>query len=161
MSTEVDWPTFATQADIAEEQVTLPGSPQVFQDRYTLNGVVTVDETPKSIIESMQSADHGVTLLKAAGIYVRVGSWDASSHTIDESWLAGPVSVSSSIPTDDLYNAVRGQYLSKADNYALIEFDPRLSSAYETEAGAGRGAGRRKLGGVGRKELVRIKGCIE
>ena len=135
-SSEVDWTVIATQADICEELVDLPASGT--QDRFTLNGVVTVDDTPKNILEAMQTSDYGTTLFLPSGLELLVGSWDASSHTIDNTWLAGPMSTVSSVPTDDAYNAVRGQYLSADDDYTLVEFDPRLSSAYETEDGIGR-----------------------
>jgi hypothetical protein len=139
-SSEIDWETVAKQADIADEQVAiLPvTSPLTTQARYTLNGVVSVADTPKSIIESMQTADHGTTLFLPDGVKILAGSWDASSHTIDETWLAGQFSATSSTSTDGAYNAVRGQYMSAEENYALIEFQPRTASAYETEDGVGR-----------------------
>lgn len=134
--TDIDWLTVAEQADIADELVDIPDA--ATQKRYTLNGVVSTVDNPKAIIESMASADHGVTLLQPDGIKLLVGSWQASSYTIDGSWLAGPMSVQSALQTDDAYNGVRGQYMSAADNYALVEFAPRTASAYETEDGVGR-----------------------
>lgn len=136
LSTEIDWTIVAAQADIADELTSIPGSET--QARYTLNGIVIVDDDPKSIIEDMQTADHGVTLFLPTTIEVRVGAWEASSHTIDETWLVGGITAESAVATDDTYNAVRGQYLSAAEDYSIIEFQPRLAAAYETEDGIGR-----------------------
>jgi len=135
-SSEIDWSVVIAQANIADELVSIPGS--TTQKRYTLNGVVSTDGDPKAIIESMQSADHGVTLFLPSGIEIRAGAWSASSHTIDESWIAGPYSATSATPTDDAYNAIRGQYVSAAADYTIIEFQPRLAPAFETEDGVGR-----------------------
>lgn len=134
--TRFDWTVAAAQADIASAGVSLPDSGA--QQRYTIDGVVTVEDTPKDIIESMQSADYGTTLFLPGGIKVLVGAWVASSHTIDSSWLAGDYAATSATATDAAYNAVRGQYMAADEGYALVEFMPRTSSAYETEDGVGR-----------------------
>ncbi len=136
ISSDIDWPTVIAHADICDELVSIPGS--TTQKRYQFNGVVEVSGTPKSILESMQSADHGVTLTLTSGVEVRVGVWETSSHTIDDTWLAGTYTFTSAVAMDNAYNAVRGQFLSAADDYALIEFQPQTSAAYETEDGVGR-----------------------
>lgn len=135
-SSDVDWVTLAAQADICDELVSIPGA--ATQKRYTMNGVVSMADTPKAILESMATADHGVTLFLPAGIQIMVGAWKASTYTLTEDWLAGTVSATSALPTDDHYNGVRGQYISKDADFTLVEFQPRISSAYETEDGIGR-----------------------
>lgn len=136
LSTEVKWDIVRAEADKADTLVSIPNSET--QKQYTLNGVVNVDDTPKEIIGALQSADHGTTLFHADGIEVRVGAWNASSHTIDESWLAGPVSMVSANAMDDNYNAVRGRFTDAGEDYAVKEFPPKTSAAYETEDSVGR-----------------------
>jgi len=136
LDTEINWTVVATQASICEALTDIPGSET--QPRYTMNGVVTVDADPKSIIEGMQTADFGTTLFLPDGVQILAGSWVATSHTIDTSWIAGPVTCESATATDDAYNAVRGQFLSAADGYTVKEFQPRTAPAYETEDAVGR-----------------------
>ncbi|RLA58707.1 MAG: hypothetical protein DRQ89_15045, partial [Epsilonproteobacteria bacterium] len=136
VSSDIDWEVVATQADIADVLVDIPDSET--QKRYTLNGIVNTADAGKEIVEQMQTADHGTTLFLPGGIEILVGQWAASSHTIDSTWLAGAMNTSSALPTDNAYNAVRGQYLAAHKDYTLIGFEPRTSSAYETEDGVGR-----------------------
>lgn len=135
-SANIDWAVVITQAAICDQAVTLPDAST--QARYTMDGVVSVMDTPKSIVESMQTADMGTTLFFPAGIELHAGSWDAPSHTIDHTWIAGAYTAVSATETDSAYNAVRGQYLSANDNYTLVEFAPRTAAAFETEDGVGR-----------------------
>lgn len=120
--------------DAAGESVTIVGT----QKRYTLNGIVTTSDTPRAIVADMQTADHGTTLFLPGGIQILVGAWDASSHSLDETWLEGQMVATSALPTDNAYNAVRGQYLAAHKDWTLIGFTPVTSSAYETEDGIGR-----------------------
>jgi len=135
-SADIDWAVVATEADFCEDLVSLPDSET--QARYTMNGVISMQDTPSQIIQSMQTADYGTTLFKPGSIEVLAGGWDASSHTIDSTWIAGSFAANSADSADSAYNAVRGQYSSLEHDYAVVEFNPRTSSAYETEDGVGR-----------------------
>lgn len=137
--TDIDWETVAKEADKADAQVPYPDgtSPSPTQAQWTIDGIVTVDDQPKQILESLQSADHGTTLFLPDSIKIYTGGWRTPTLTIDKSWLAGAYTATSSTPADNNYNAVRGQYLSAAEGYTLIGFQPRTSSAYETEDGTG------------------------
>lgn len=133
-SSEIDWSLVATAADLCDEQVAIDAeSPATEQDRYQINGVASVDQTPKSILESIHTADHGTTVISAEGARIYSGGWNASVHNVDESWLAGAASVQSAVAADATYNAVRGRYL-QPDGQS-VEFAPKTASAYESEDG--------------------------
>lgn len=132
---DIDWEVVKTQANICDEMVT---TPEGQQKRYVMNGVVSTADTGKAILEDMQTCDFGNTIFDPSGIKILAGAWDAPSHTIDNSWLAGPVSGTSAVPADNNYNAVRGQYLSQKEDWRLVGFVPRTSSAFESEDGIGR-----------------------
>lgn len=135
-SADIDWETVAKQADIADENVSIPGA--TTQKRWTLDGVVTVDDSPRDIIENMQTADHGATLFLPGQVKIYTGEWWTPAHTITSDWLAGSYTATSSVPADNAYNAVRGKFLSEDQDYTLIGFQPVTSAAYETEDGIGR-----------------------
>lgn len=139
-SADIDWETVAKQADIADQLVSVPDGQggTTTQKRWTIDGVVTVDDSPREIIENLQTADHGATLFLPGLVKIYTGEWLTPAHTITSDWLVGSYTATSSVPADNAYNAVRGKFLSAAQDYTLIGFQPVISSAYETEDGIGR-----------------------
>lgn len=133
---DIDWSVVAAQADIADQNVTIPGA--TTQKRWTIDGVVTVDDSPRDIIENLQTADHGATLFLPGLVKIYTGEWATPSHTITKDWITGAFSSTSSVPADNAFNAVRGKFLSEDQDYTLIGFQPVTSAAYETEDGIGR-----------------------
>jgi hypothetical protein len=133
----IDDAVVITQANICEESVTVPDGSggSTTQDRYTCNGYVSTADAPRTNIEKMLTSCVGA-LIYTGGIFkIYAGAYPATSHDIDETWLRGAVVCDAATARTDIYNAVRGTYVSADEQFKQVEFEPRTSSAYETSDG--------------------------
>jgi hypothetical protein len=130
--TTIDWATVIEEANWAGTYVTVRFGNE---PRYTMNGIIDTGDTIKIIVQQMQSADMGVTVFTPTSVTIKCGRWNAPTSTMDNSWLAGEMVHTSSLPVDNVFNAVRGQFADESKGYTLQEFQPVTAPAYETEDG--------------------------
>jgi len=138
----IDDAVVITQANICEESVSVPdGSGGTEnQDRYTCNGYVSTADSPRENIQKMLTSCMGAMVYTGGLFKIYAGAYPAASHAIDETWLRGAVSGDAATSRTNLYNAVRGTYVSADEQYKRVEFEPRISSTYETSDGRRRWA---------------------
>jgi hypothetical protein len=132
-NTRIDDTSVAASANICEEAVTIaPSSPITTQDRYTCNGVVSADQPHASNIAAIRTSMLGVLTYTRGEYSILAGSYTAPTVTLTDDDLAGGLSVKT-ITGDDLYNSVRGKYLSADRRYQYTSFVPASSATYVTE----------------------------
>jgi hypothetical protein len=103
------------------------------ETRYTCNGTVDSAGVPQEIISSMLSAMAG-KLVFAGGLWrLFSGAYITPTVTLDESHCRGPIQVSSRISRRELFNAVKGVYVSEFNNWQPSDFPPVTNSAYLAE----------------------------
>jgi hypothetical protein len=123
---EIDLASFITAANICDESVTISGGTQT---RYTLDGTFSLGDTPLDTIDDMLTSCAG-TLVYIAGKYrLHVGAYDAPTDTLTESDLAGPIELVTKPPRRELFNTVRGTFISPARNWQATEFPVYSESA--------------------------------
>ena len=105
------------------------------QVRYDAHGTVTADTLPVDVIEDVMTSLAGA-LVYTQGTYVPfAGAGASSSHSIDETWLRGPVRVKPRVQRDDLFNYVRGTFVDPQRFWQPTDFPPRENVLYEVADG--------------------------
>lgn len=105
------------------------------QSRYTLDGVVDTESTPKDIIQQMLTSLAGTLTYSGGEFFLKGGAYTGSSGTITNDDITGPLSIQTRRPRRELFNAVKGVFSSVEDNYILADYPPVISSAYALEDG--------------------------
>lgn len=133
---EVVQSTWIAAANACDEVVALPGGGT--QKRYTINGSFTLDRIPVDVLDEMRSAMAGCASYS-------MGVWEghagvASSPVMDlsEADLRGPYKVRMRPSRAQLYNAVKGTYISAADRWVETDFPPVTNATYEAQDGGER-----------------------
>jgi len=128
---EIDDASFIAAANICEESVALSGGGT--QDRYTFNGVVDTQNTPRSNLEQMLTALNGSLYYSNGQWSLRAGAYVTPTVTLDESDLASGLTVTTAISARDSFNAIKGQFISPASDYQATDYPAITSSTFETE----------------------------
>lgn len=119
---EIDFASFVTAANVADEQVQIDEEGTQFQARYTLNGSFKVDRAPIEIMEEMIAAGGGALVYVQGQYRLQAGAYSAPITTITESDLAGAVKVQVQPSRRERFNSVRGTFIDNRRNYTAAEF---------------------------------------
>jgi len=130
-ASEIDDTSFIAAANICEESVALSGGGS--QDRYTFDGVVDTQNTPRSNLEQMLTALNGSLYYSNGKWSLRAGAYVTPTVTLDESDLASGLTVSTAISARDSFNAIKGQFISPESDYQATDYPAITSSTFETE----------------------------
>jgi len=128
---EIDDASFIAAANVCEENVTLSGGGT--QDRYTFDGVVDTQNTPRSNLEQMLTALNGSLYYSNGQWSLRAGAYVTPTVTLDESDFASGLTVSTAISARDSFNAIKGQFISPDSDYQATDYPAITSSTFETE----------------------------
>ena len=129
-SSEVDDTRISEQANICDQAIALAGGGT--QKRYTLDGTVTLADSPIDTMEQMLATCMG-TLPYVQGkhqLQVAYPIPASRNHAVDESFLAGGVSIQTDGGKSKRINSVRGKFMNPDDNYAVVDFTPYTDSTY-------------------------------
>jgi hypothetical protein len=107
----------------------------VDQARYTGNGVVSLADTPESIIREMMTAAMGAVVYQQGVYKIYAGAYRTPVMDLDEDNLAGGLLVKPRIARSELYNGVRGTFVDPTRNWQATDFPPVTNSTYETQDG--------------------------
>lgn len=131
---EIDDAAIITAANICDETVTTPGASS--ESRYTCNGTVDTGSTPMANLRGLLTAGAG-KLIYSQGVYVlHAGAYVTPTVTLDEDDLRGTIAVQARTPRQDLFNRVRGTYVSPDNFWQPSDFTPVGNSTYETQDGS-------------------------
>ena len=130
-SAELNEDSFVNAANICDETVALSlfGS----EKRYELDGIVDTANTPRGNIEQLVTALNGSLYYSGGKWSLRAGAYVTPTVTLDESDLAGGMTISTSVSARDTFNAVKGQFISPETNYQVTDFPEITSSTFESE----------------------------
>ncbi|KKK62801.1 hypothetical protein LCGC14_3000700, partial [marine sediment metagenome] len=111
----VDVTTLSAAANACDELVTLDvgGS----EKRYTCNGVVFADSTPKKIIEQLLNTMAGQLVYAGSRWYTYAGVWRTPTVTFDENDVVGTLNVRTMTSRQSSFNAVNGIYQDLGNNH--------------------------------------------
>lgn len=132
----IDEDSFIAAANICDEEVDLrdTGSPLTTEPRYTMNGVFDTGQAPVEIMQAMLSSCAGRLIYTNGKYRLFVGAYiTANPVAIDEDDLRGPITVDTRTSKRDLFNGVRGVYISAANFWQPTDFPPYQGAGYVTE----------------------------
>ena len=128
---EIDEESFKAAANICDEQVqVLPVSPVTYENRYECNGVLSTSESPDSNIGKMLSSMGGLIAYSGGKIVLYAAGYRIPTVTLTEKHFAGGMSVQTRTSARDRVNAVKGVYVSEANQWQVSDFPSIAPSAY-------------------------------
>ena len=134
---EVVQSTWIAAANGCDEDVAMPGGGT--QKRYTINGSFTLDRNPVDVLDEMRSGAMAGCASYSMGVWEgHAGIASAPVMDLSEADLRGPYKVRMRPSRAQLYNAVKGTYISAADRWVETDFPPAINSAYEAQDGGER-----------------------
>lgn len=96
--------------------------------RYEVNGTVTADQDARKVLESLAQAMAGAIVGTTWQCYA--GKYIAPVMALDQSDIVGAMSILSGTADADLYNGVRGQFITAENSYVNTDFRPFQNAAY-------------------------------
>jgi|GEM_PF-6521058 len=132
-SVEIDRAALITAANICDEAVTLKAGGT--EARYTCNGAFETSTVPSEIIAGMLSAMAGRLVYSGGVFQIFAGSYLTPTATVTDGDFRGPMSLTLAKSKRDLYNGVKGVYVSPLNNWQPSDFPPFQNAAYVDEDG--------------------------
>jgi hypothetical protein len=105
------------------------------QARYVANGQLLRNENPINMIERIKTSCAGNNIRQQGKYKLYAGAYVTPTVTLTEDDLRGDIQISTKDSRKDLYNAVKGEYVSVVDNYLPTNFPPLTNSTFETDDG--------------------------
>lgn len=134
VDSEIDESNVIAAANVSEEQVIKYDG--TYQDRYTVNGVVDTGDSLAANRDSIAASGGGYAPWVEGMLKIVPGVYSpAVSRGITDDDLRDSITIRPRTPRQDLFNAIKGVYLSPADGYKITEFPPVTNSFYETQDG--------------------------
>jgi hypothetical protein len=119
---------FQTAANTCDENVTLAGSGG--ENRYEINGVVSLDQTPSDILGDMMTACAGTLFWGQGEWHLKVGEYTSSIKTFTLDDLRGPINLDTKHSRRDNFNIVRGTFNDADQGYIRADYPEIRSSAF-------------------------------
>lgn len=121
-------------ANICDEQISLSGGGS--EPRYSCNGVVSLSETPKTIIEAMLTAMAGRCIWQAGQWHMRAGAYRIPTEILtSDDVREGGIALTTRQSRSANFNAVRGQFVSPENDWQPDDFPAYASETYRLEDG--------------------------
>lgn len=134
VDSEIDMARFEAEANICDEAVTLAEGGT--QARYTCDGVVESDDSPKSILGDMLTSCAG-TIYYSGGVWsLKVGAYESPTATITDDDLRGPISIQTKLSRRDNYNGVKGVFVSPESKWQATDYPSYQSAQFLAEDNA-------------------------
>jgi len=108
------------------------------QPRYTTNGVISTDATPRENMQALLTAMAGTVPWISGKYEVHAGAYTPPTLDLTEDDLRGKMSVQTRTPRKDLYNAVKGVYVEPWKYWQPTDFTPMTNATYEAQDGGAR-----------------------
>ncbi len=124
-------------ANICDEMVPLASGES--ERRYSCNGVVSLAESPKTIIEGLLSAMAGRCAVQGGTWRLHAGAWRVPEVTLTaDDVRAGGLVLATKVSQSSNFNAVRGQFVSPENDWQPDDFPAYASEVYLAEDGGER-----------------------
>lgn len=101
--------------------------------KYLANGTVTAAQNQGQVLEAMAQSMAGSIVSTTWG--VTAGKYVAPVLALTQSDIVGDMSYAPGTPEADLFNGVKGQYISSANTYAVTDFVPYQNTTYVASDG--------------------------
>lgn len=96
--------------------------------RYTFNGVINSDQSREEVLESIaQSMAGGID---ATTWTTFAGKWSAAVMALTQADIVGEFGISPGLPYGDIFNTVKGRFISAANQWVATDYLPYQNAAY-------------------------------
>jgi len=130
-SSEIDDTFFAAAANTSDE--TVPTSTGT-QTRYTANGVITLDQNPRTNIKALLSAGGGALVPLIEGkARLFPGAYSTPTVTLTEDDLRDKYTYTPHTALKDVFNTVHGMYAGPETGWQTVSYPQVGNSAYVTQ----------------------------
>ena len=110
------------------------------EPRYACNGVVSLSQDPKTVIEAMLSAMAGRVAHAGGAWRLMAGAYRLPEVTLTaDDVRAGGMVLATRVSRAESFNAVRGQFVSPENDWQADDFPAVTSEVYRAEDGGERG----------------------
>lgn len=96
--------------------------------KYLANGTVTAAQNQGQVLEAMAQSMAGTIVSTTWG--VTAGKYVAPVLALTQSDIVGDMSYAPGTPEADLFNGVKGQFISSANSYVVTDFAPYQNTTY-------------------------------
>jgi hypothetical protein len=121
-------------ANICDEAVPLAAGG--FEPRYACNGVVSLSQDPKTVIEAMLSAMAGRVAHAGGAWRLMAGAYRLPEITLTaDDVREGGMVLATRVSRAESFNAVRGQFVSPENDWQADDFPAVTSEVYRAEDG--------------------------
>lgn len=127
--TDLPIQSYITAALVCEDVYSNGGS-----HKYNVNGVITSAQSQVKVIESLAQAMAGGVVATTWECYA--GKYIAPVKSLTQDDIVGSLTVTPSLSDASICNGVKGQYLSKKNQYISTDFTPYSNSTYVAADGS-------------------------
>lgn len=130
----IETSTLIAAANICDETVSEVGGGT--DRRYRCNGVVSLDQPPKTNIEAMLTAMAGQVVWQAGQWHIYAGAYRTPTLTFTTDDIAGDgIRLQTRVSRQENFNGVRGQFVSPTNDWQPDDFPAYQSATYLAEDG--------------------------
>lgn len=130
----IDVASLIEAANICDEPVALAAGGT--EPRYSCNGVVSLAQSPKTVIEAMLTAMAGRCAWGGGAWRLHAGAYRLPAVTLTpDDARAGGLVLATRISRAESFNAVRGQFISPENDWQPDDFPAVTSAVYRLEDG--------------------------
>jgi hypothetical protein len=115
----MDWDKVVAAADFDDDLIYCNDG--TYQRRYTIDGVVTLNQPPSTVVAGMIAANRGFVLQSAGKVWVSSSRPRRAIATIHDGLLTGPVSIRQAKPKRDLINLVKTRFVAPDREYQTVD----------------------------------------
>jgi len=124
--TDLPLADFIAAANVCDEST-------IYGTKYLANGVVTSDDKQSEVLNQLSQSMAGSIVSTTWG--VQAGKYIAPVLSLSQSDIVGEFSYTAGVPESDLFNGIKGQYISSANLYVATDFQPYTNASYVTADG--------------------------
>ena len=122
---DIDWASVTTAANICDELVQTQGG--AFIKRYTCNGTIDSDVSPKDALQALVSSMAGSVAWSGGLWKIFAGAYRTPTVTLGDDDQCGPARTQAKRARRDLFNGVKGKFRGPSTFYQTTDF-PKVSS---------------------------------
>lgn len=122
-----------TQANLCDESVSIPGGGS--QARYTCNGSIDLGNAIVSNLRGMLTAAVGNLVYTQGEYRIYAAAYSTPTISLTENDLRGDLSLQARPGRQNLFNGVRGTFVSPDNFWQPSDFPQVVNSTYETQDG--------------------------
>ena len=134
--TTIDNDDLIAAANVCDESVSLVAGGT--ESRYTLNGVVSLGDTPRTALRDLVPAGSGRLTYISGKWRIHAGAYVAPVYDFGEDDMAGPVTVTTRLSHRDALNTVTGSYAGPESKWQVVDAPPLESATFIAEDGGER-----------------------